>query len=113
MEMRPRWNCPDLPRDQWLRPSCPVPGSTAAFDDCPAYYLREAHMGLPAAHLLETGTHVAAFVSEWAFEVEAGARSVDTLTAKGREAVHLYINQKAQRQRYQDELRREKRGKHG
>ncbi len=91
-------------------PSLPIVGSTASFEDCPAYYLRERRMDLPAEHLLEDGTHVASFVSEWAFEVESGTRMIDTLTTKGRAAIHLYLNEKSQRERKVSELRREQRG---
>ncbi len=91
-------------------PHLPIVGSSTAFEDCPAYYLRERHMNLPAEHLLENGSHVASFVSEWAFEVESGTRMIDTLTTKGRSAVHLYMNEKSQRERRLSEMRRENRG---
>ncbi len=78
------------------------------FDDCPAYYLRRAGMDLPAEHLLDDGTHPATLVNDWAFEVEAGSRNVDTLSPKARELVHLHLNEKAARERRVAEMRRER-----
>jgi hypothetical protein len=88
----------------------PIPGSSGyEFNDCPAYYLRTAGMGLPADHLVDGVIHPAQPVSEWAFEVESGARNVDTLSAKAASLVHLYIAEKRARDEYEREM---KRGKH-
>lgn len=110
MEMRPRWACPDLgvkrPEGQHL----PIVGSSAAFDDCPAYYLRTASMGLPAEHLIDGLTHPANIVSEFAFELESGARSADSLSTKVLELVHLHISERSQRESHLSEMRRENRG---
>ncbi len=84
----------------------PVPGSSFDFDDCPAYYLRTGGGELPAEHLMEDGSHPASLVSEWAFEVESGARNIDTLSAKGREGVHLYLSEKRSRDDFAAEKRR-------
>jgi hypothetical protein len=92
--------------------SLPIVGSSAVFDDCPAYYLREGYMDLPAVHLMEDGTHPASLVGEWAMEVESGARSIETLSPKGRELVHLYLRERNSRDKHRDEMRREKRGNH-
>lgn len=106
--MREQWACPDLgvkkPAGLWNM----IPGSPAEFDECPAYYLRTVDMELPAVHLIDGITHPAHMVSEWAFEVESGARAVDTLSSKGRDAVHLYVGEKNARDRYADELKRRK-----
>ena len=83
----------------------PIPGSTYQFDECPAYYLRTVGMRLPADHLIDGTTHPARLISEYAFEVESGARNVDTLSPKVRELVHLYLNEKRQREDYAMEKR--------
>lgn len=91
----------------------PVPGSEFLFDDCPAYYLRTARMGLPAEHLIDGHTHLAQLVSECAIEVESGARNVDTLSAKMRDGVHLYLSERRQRDDHAREMERKgsKRGR--
>lgn len=87
----------------------PIPGSKYEFDDCPAYYLRTAPMGLPADHLLDGYTHPANLISEYAFEVESGARNVDTLSPKVRELVHLWLVEKRRRDDHDREM---KKGRH-
>lgn len=84
-----------------------IPGSTYDFDDCPAYYLRVIGMDMPAIHLINDVTHPAHLVSEWATEVENGARNVDTLTPKAREGVHLWLTEMAQRREHENKRRRE------
>lgn len=108
--MRDQWACPDRSARKPDGFHNPIPGSAEAFDDCPAYYLRQASWGMPAEHLIDGVTHPASLVSEWAFEIEAGARLVDTLPAKGAEAVHLYLHEKRGRDALADELRKKKRG---
>ncbi len=88
----------------------PIVGSTYEFDDCPAYYLRTAGMGLPAVHLLDDRAHPAMLVSEWAFEVESGSRSIETLSPKARELVHLHLKERGSRERKESEMRRAGRG---
>lgn len=82
----------------------PVPGSSYMFDDCPAYYLRTARHDLPAEHLIDGHTHPAHIVSEYAFEIETGSRSVETLSPKVRELVHLHLHEA----RARDDFAREK-----
>ena len=105
--MREQWACPDLgikkPPGLWNL----IPGTDQEFDDCPAYYLRVGNER-PAEHLIDGVTHPAHLVGEYAFEVESGARRIDTLSLKARDAVHLHVNEKVKRDRYADELRRSK-----
>jgi hypothetical protein len=108
MSMRERWACPDLGVKRQEGMFLPVVGSSFSFDECPAYYLRTASMGLPAEHLIDGNTHPAQLVGEVAFEVESGARMVDTLSPKMRDLVHLYLSEKASRERHLSEMRREK-----
>ncbi len=93
-------------------PSLPIVGTSYEFDDCPAYYLRTAGMGLPASHLLEDMGHPAMMVGEWAFEVETGSRNIETLSPKARELVHLHLRERDSRERKLSEMRKENRGKH-
>jgi len=105
--MREQWACPDIGATKPDGLYNMVPGCVSTeFDQCPAYYLRTADQELPAEHLLDGVTHPAHMVSEWAFEVESGARSIDTLSSKGRDAVHLYVGEKAARDRYADKMRK-------
>ena len=110
MFMREQWSCPDLNPPEREYPLV-IAGSDEEFPDCPAYYLRTADMGLPAEHLIEGTTHPARLVSEWAMEIESGARMVDTLAPKARELVHLYLRQKRQREDHEREQRAKERGR--
>ena len=105
--MRERWACPDLGAAK-EEPAfyLPIRGSKETFPDCPGYYLRTAPMGLPAEHLLDNSIHPASLVSEWAFEVESGARNVDTLSPKAASLVHVYLREKRERDEYDRENRR-------
>ena len=105
--MKRQWACPDLGAKKPAGLYNPIPGTTSDFDECPAYYLRTGG-DRPAVHLIDGITHPAHAVSEWAFEVESGARMIESLSAKGREAVHLYVAEKAARDRNDDELRKRK-----
>lgn len=105
--MRQQWACPDLGLKKPLGLYNMVPGSSAEFDDCPAYYLRVGN-DRPADHLIDGITHPAHMVSEWAFEVESGSRLIDSLSSKGRDAVHLHVTEKASRDRYARELEKRK-----
>lgn len=89
----------------------PVPGSKFEFDDCPAYYLRTAGMGLKAEHLIDGHTHPAQLIAEFAMEIESGARNVETISPKARELVHLHFREKRQREEHDSEKRNEQRGK--
>jgi len=108
--MREQWACPDLGIKKPDGLYNLIPGSAQEFDDCPAYYLRTGEQDRPAAHLIDGVTHPAHLVGEWAFEVESGARRIDSLSLKARDAVHLYVNEKAARDRYADSLKRKKGG---
>jgi hypothetical protein len=108
--MREQWACPDLGLKKPDGLYNPIPGCVSyEFDECPAYYLRTVDEERPAIHLIDGVTHAAHPVSEWAFEVESGARLVDSLSPKGRDAVHLYVSEKAARDRYAKTLERVKR----
>jgi hypothetical protein len=107
--MREQWACPDVGVTKPDGYYNPIPGSREAFDDCPAYYLRTASSGLPAEHLIDGVTHPAELVGQWAFEVESGARQVDSLSPKAIEGVHLWFREKRGREQLEDELRRKKR----
>lgn len=104
--MRERWACPDLKVTRAPGFFNPVPGSEFQFDDCPAAYLRTAGMGLPAEHLIDGMTHPSQLVSEYAFEVESGSRSIETLSPKAREGVHLHLAEKRSRDDFAAEKRR-------
>lgn len=106
--MREQWACPDRGLTKPDGYYNPIPGSQEAFSDCPAYYLRTAASGLPAAHLIEGATHPAELVAAWAFEVESGSRQVDSLSPKAIEGVHLYFREKRSRELLEDELRKKK-----
>jgi hypothetical protein len=106
--MREQWACPDLGLRKPDGLHNPVPGTAFEFDECPAYYLRTVDQERPAVHLIDGITHPAHLVGEWAFEVESGARMIDSLSPKGREAVHIHVGEKAARDRYADELKRRK-----
>lgn len=108
MSMRAHWACPDLGAKRPEGLYNPIPGSREQFDDCPAYYLRTGANGMSAPHLIDGSTHAAALVSQWAFEVEAGARNVETLSPKGTEGVHLWLREKRGRDDYATEKRRAK-----
>jgi hypothetical protein len=108
--MRDQWACPDRAGRKPPGYENPIPGSREAFDDCPAYYLRTAGMGLPAEHLIDGVTHPAELVQGWAFEVEAGARMIDTLSPKGTEGIHVHIREKRSREVLEDEMRKRKKG---
>lgn len=102
------WSCPDTnpaPREYGLT----VPGTDEEFPDCPGYYLRTVDMGLPAEHLIEGSLHPAQLVSEWAMEVESGARMVDTLSPKARDLVHVWLREKDKRQNWESDERKKKR----
>ncbi len=104
------WSCPDTnprPREYGLL----VPGTDEEFPDCPGYYLRTADMGLPADHLIEGATHPAQIISEWAMEVESGARRVSSMSAKGRDGVHLWLREKAKQREYDREQREKNRAR--
>ncbi len=106
--MRTQWACPDLGIKKPDGLYNLIPGCTSSeFDDCPAYYLRVGNER-PAEHLIDGITHPAHMVSEWAFEVESGARLVDTLSPKGREAVHLFVSEKSARERYARDMEKRK-----
>lgn len=107
--MRSRWACPDLGVTREPGNFNPVPGSKYQFPDCPAYYLRTEGMGLPADHLIDGITHPAQLVSEYAVEIENGARNVETLSPKVRELVHLHLAEKRSRDAFASEKRREAR----
>jgi hypothetical protein len=108
MDLRERWACPDLGVTREPGTYNPIPGSSYEFDDCPAYYLRTASMGMPAEHLIDGNTHPATLVSEWAFELESGSRSVDSLSPKARDLVHLHLNERAAKMSHEAKLRRER-----
>ncbi len=110
MEMRERWACPDLGIVKPEGMFQPVPGSEFEFNDCPAYYLRTSAMRLPAEHLIDGVTHPATIISELAFEIESGARNVDTVSPKARELVHIHLRESRLRDRYAEEIRRKKAG---
>ena len=109
--MRTQWACPDIgakrPDGAWN----PIPGSQEIFDDCPAYYLRTAASGLPATHLIDGGQHPARLVSQWAFEIESGARSVETLSPMAIDLVHVWLKEKRSRDDFADEKRKATRGR--
>ncbi len=96
-----------------------IPGSLHDFPECPAAFLRTASDvqelrerrggDVFAEHLIDGVEHPAQMVSEWAFEVESGARSSDTLSPKAKSLVHLYLSEKASRDRFQAEERKEQR----
>ncbi len=108
--MREQWACPDLGRKKPDGLYNPIPGSLEEFDDCPAYYLRTTGMGLPAVHLIDGVTHPGSIVSQWAFEIEAGARLVDSLSPKAMELVHIHLSEKRARDDYASEKRKAARG---
>lgn len=107
--MREQWACPDLGVTKPDGMHLPIPGSPTAFDECPAYFLRTAGSDKPARHLIDETAHPGALVSAWAFEVEVGARLVDSLPPKGIEGVHLWFGEKRARDDYASELRKSKR----
>lgn len=107
--MREQWACPDVGVKKPDGYHNPIRGSTEAFDDCPAYYLRTASTGLSAEHLIDGVTHPAELVGQWAFEVETGSRQVDSLSPKAIEGVHVYFREKRAREQFEDELRKRKR----
>lgn len=110
--MRERWACPDLGASKEPGRFNPVPGAKFdEFDDCPAYYLRTASMRLPADHLIDGMTHPATLIQEYAFEIENGARSVETVSPKVRDLVHLHLAERRSRDNFESEKRAEKRGK--
>lgn len=112
MEMRERWACPDLGASKRPGMFNPVPGARFdGFSECPAYYLRVASMGLPAEHLIDGMTHPATLIQEFAFEVENGARNIETMSPKVRELLHLHLNERRSRDAFEAEKRAEKRGK--
>ena len=108
--MRPRWACPDLGAKRPVGLFLPVVGSTESFNDCPAYYLRSSQSELPAEHLIDGHAHPSTIVSEYVFEIESGSRSIETVSTKVRQLVHLWINEKRSRDAKATEMRREKRG---
>ena len=84
-----------------------VPGSSFEFYDCPAYYLRVASNDLPAEHLIDGFTHPAHIVEEFAFEIESGARNVESLSPKAIELVHLFFGERRARDIKVRELQKE------
>lgn len=106
--MREQWACPDLGVKKPEGFYNPIPGSSDGFDDCPAYYLRQAPSGRPAVHLIDDVTHPAELVGQWAFEVESGARQVDSLSLKALEGIHLHFREKRSRDQNDDEVRKRK-----
>ncbi len=105
-----QWGCPDIDARKPEGVFLPVPGSRFEFDTCPAFYLRTASGGRKAPHLIDGHTHPAQLVSEWAFEVESGSRSIETLSPKARELVHLYLTEKSAKSLYEIKLRSDRRG---
>jgi len=107
--MREQWACPDLGKKKPEGLFNPIPGSPTDFDDCPAYYLRQAALEMPAEHLIDGVTHPAELVGQWAFEIESGARQIESLSSKALDAVHLWFREKRSREILEDELRKKKR----
>lgn len=101
--MRKLWACPDLGMSKSEGMYLPIAGTDAHFDQCPAYSLRTADMGLPAEHLIDGVTHPATIVFKYAFEVEAGSRNADSLSPKAWELVHLAISERRSRDAYERE----------
>lgn len=113
--MREQWNCPDLGQSTKAR-ALSVPGSGYTMDVCPASFLRTAadveelrvRRGIEpfAEHLIGGAVHPDSIIQVYAFEVETGSRTVDSLSNKSQELVKIRIGEKAARDRYEDELRK-------
>jgi len=117
--MRQSFSCPDLGLEREPGAFLPIhPLVLVEFPECPAAYLRRQgdvvmlrtrHRVEPfAPHLIGGIHHPGDRVSEVAFEVEAGARNIDTVTPKMREGVHLWFREKAIRDTYDAEARKAK-----
>jgi hypothetical protein len=106
--MHEQWACPDLGKKRPEGFYNLIPGSPTDFDDCPAYYLRQAAMDMPAEHLIDGITHPANLVGQWAFEIESGARQIESLSSKAIDAVHLWFTEKRARDVFEGELRKKK-----
>lgn len=119
MEERRRWACPDTEPEKEPGKHLVVPGSKHLFPECPAAYLRtasdveelRARRGIEpfAPHLVGGSVHPAEIVAEDAWELESGSRMASSLPPKRRALAHLYLSEKAARERYAMELRKEAR----
>jgi len=65
--------------------------------------------GQPAPHLIGGHTHPARLIGEYAFEIEAGSRNVETLSPKAIELSHLFLREKMAREDHARELRKAQR----
>lgn len=117
--MRASWACPDLGAERAIGMELPVPGSTEAFPECPAAFLRGAadvdalrlrRGGSPYAdHLIDGVTHPASIVSKAAYELKSGARNAETLSPKVLALAHLWLREADARDAYALQMRREAR----
>lgn len=108
--MRRRWGCPDLGAKKGPGQENPVPGSRHEFPECPAYFLRTRDLDMPAEHLVGGVHHPAELIRDRASELEVGAISADQLSPKERELAHLWLRERADRNTYEAERRKERHG---
>lgn len=119
MEARQASACPDLGLPREPGRDLVVPGTKHGFSFCPAGYLRTAHDvavlrerrdgTVWAEHLIGGVMHPAELASSDGYEVEQGARTFDTLSARRQEMARLYLFEKSERDRNDMELRKETR----
>jgi len=123
MTERARWACPDLGLAKEPGKFLGIPGSKSEFAECPAAYLRTAsdvvelrirRGGEPfAEHLVDGATHLVSIISEVVSDLKNGARTYDSLSAKTRDLVTIYVSEENDRDAHDAEMREEERSARG